>query len=95
MKKSDLHNEVKKMRSLLESSCRFIWERPEEGGNEKESADYFRKILGDEGFKIVNEEHLEHAFYAEDGSGKLLRYIAFVFYFNRNIPCLDSAWKVS
>ena len=70
MKKSDLHDEVKKMRSLLETSCRMIWEHPEDGGNEKMSADYFRKILGDEGFKIVNEEHLEHAFYAEYGSGK-------------------------
>lgn len=70
MKKSDLHNEVKKMASLLESSCRIIWEHPETGGSEKESADYFRKVLGNEGFKIVNEERLEHAFYAEYGSGK-------------------------
>lgn len=70
MKKSDLHNEVKKMASLLESSCKIIWEHPETGGSEKESADYFRKILGNEGFKIVNEERLEHAFYAEYGSGK-------------------------
>ena len=49
---------------------RIIWGHPEAGGNEKESADYFRKLFGDEGFKIVNEEHLEHAFYAEYGSGK-------------------------
>lgn len=70
MKKSDLNNEVKKMASLLESSCRIIWEHPETGGSEKESADYFRKILGNEGFKIVNEERLEHAFFAEYGSGK-------------------------
>lgn len=70
MKKSDLHNEVKKMASLLESSCRIIWEHPETGGSEKESADYFRKILGNEGFKIVNEERLEHAFFAEYGSEK-------------------------
>lgn len=70
MEKKDLHNEVKKMEALLQSSCRTIWENPETGGNEKESADYFRKILKDEGFKIVNEEHLEHAFCAEYGSGK-------------------------
>lgn len=70
MEKKDLHNEVKKMKSLLESACRTIWEHPETGGNEKASADYFRKLLDEEGFKIVNEEHLEHAFYAEYGSGK-------------------------
>lgn len=70
MKKKDLHNEVKMMEALLKSSCRTIWEHPEEGGNEKESANYFRRLLGNEGFKIVNEDHLEHAFYAEYGSGK-------------------------
>lgn len=70
MKKEDLRNEVKKMKSLLETVSRIIWGHPEAGGNEKESADYFRKLFGDEGFKIVNEEHLEHAFYAEYGSGK-------------------------
>ena len=56
MEKRDLHNEVKKMKSLLETTSRLIWEHPEVGGNEKESADYFRKLLGGEGFKIVNEE---------------------------------------
>lgn len=70
MEKRDLHNEVKKMKSLLETTSRLIWEHPEVGGNEKESADYFRKLLGGEGFKIVNEEHMENAFYAEYGSGK-------------------------
>lgn len=70
MEKKDLHDEVKKMEPLLKSSCRTIWENPEAGGNEKESAEYFRRILKDEGFKIVNEEHLEHAFCAEYGSGK-------------------------
>lgn len=70
MEKKDLHNEVEKLKGVLESACRTIWEHPEEGGNEKESADYFRKLLGGEGFRIVNEEHLEHAFYAEYGSGK-------------------------
>ena len=62
MEKKDLHNEVKKMKSLLESACRTIWEHPEIGGNEKASADYFRKLIGEEGFKIINEEKLEHAF---------------------------------
>jgi len=70
MVKQDLHNEVKNMESLLQSTCRTIWEHPEVGGTEKRSADYFRQMLKDEGFTIVNEEHLEHAFYAEYGSGK-------------------------
>ena len=39
MEKKDLHLEVKKMESLLQTSCRTIWENPEVGGNEKASAD--------------------------------------------------------
>ncbi len=39
------------------------------GGEEKESAHYFREILSEEGFVIVNEAELPHAFYAEYGSG--------------------------
>lgn len=70
MEKKDLHLEVKKMESLLQTSCRTIWENPEVGGNEKASADYFRRLLDAEGFHIINEEHLEHAFCAEYGSGK-------------------------
>ncbi|MGN0406444.1 MAG: amidohydrolase [Bariatricus sp.] len=70
MEKKDLHLEVKKMESLLQASCRTIWENPEVGGTEKASADYFRKLLEAEGFHITNEEHLEHAFCAEYGSGK-------------------------
>ena len=69
MEKKDLHLEVKKMESLLQTSCRTIWENPEVGGNEKASADYFRRLLDAEGFHIINEEHLEHAFCAEYGSG--------------------------
>ena len=52
MEKRDLHNEVKKMKSLLETTSRLIWEHPEVGGNEKESADYFRKLLGGEGLRL-------------------------------------------
>ena len=32
MEKKDLHLEVKKMESLLRTSCRTIWENPEVGG---------------------------------------------------------------
>ena len=31
MEKRDLHNEVKKMKSLLETTSRLIWEHPEVG----------------------------------------------------------------
>lgn len=70
MNKKDIHLEVKQMEAQLQNACRTIWKNPEVGGMEKASADYFRKLLDEEGFKIVNEPHLEHAFYAEYGSGK-------------------------
>ena len=69
MTKQSVYEEVQKLEEVCQESCRFIWNHPETGGNEKESADYLRKLLKSEGFVIVNEEKLEHAFYAEFGSG--------------------------
>jgi len=69
MTKQAVFEEVQKLESFLKDSCQFLWNHPETGGNEKESADYMRKIMEAEGFKIVNEEHLAHAFYAEYGKG--------------------------
>lgn len=70
MTKKEVHQIVKSLDSLCQDSCQKLWNHPEVGGEEKESADYFRKLLSEEGFVIVNEEQLEHAFYAEYGSGK-------------------------
>lgn len=46
-----------------------IWNNPELSGKEKESADLYRKVLSNKSFKIVNTPGMEHAFYAEYGSG--------------------------
>lgn len=69
MTKKELHEIVKSLDSFCQTSCRTLWNHPEVGGEEKESADYFRKALSEEGFVIVNAEKMEHAFYAEYGSG--------------------------
>lgn len=69
MTKKELFEMVKNLEPLCRNSCRFIWNHPELGGAEKESADYYRQVMADEGFVLVNEEKLEHAFYAEYGCG--------------------------
>ena len=69
MIKQSVYDEVQNLSGLCQEICRTLWNNPELGGNEKESADYLRGILESEGFVIVNEKHLEHAFYAEYGSG--------------------------
>lgn len=46
-----------------------IWNNPELPGEEKESANLYRRVLRENGFKIVNTPGMEHAFYAEYGSG--------------------------
>lgn len=70
MPKQAVYEEVNKLEPLCQAVCRQLWNHPEVGGQEKESADYLRKLLQDEGFAIVNEAHLEHAFMAEYGSGR-------------------------
>lgn len=69
MTKKELHQIVDSLEPLCQKSCKRLWDHPEVGGEEKESANYFRKILSEEGFVIVNEAELPHAFYAEYGSG--------------------------
>jgi len=46
-----------------------VWSNPEVSGEEKESANLFRKILKDYDFKIKEIDGMEHAFIAEYGSG--------------------------
>ncbi|MCI8638081.1 MAG: amidohydrolase [Coprococcus sp.] len=69
MKKQEMYDEVESLAPICQEISRKLWENPETGGDEKESADYLRKLLEEEGFTIVNTEHMEHAFYAEYGSG--------------------------
>ncbi|MDL2249496.1 aminobenzoyl-glutamate utilization protein B [Lachnospiraceae bacterium PF1-21] len=69
MNKKEVQGIVKSLDDLCQKSCRTIWNQPEIGGTEKEGANYFRQMLKEEGFVIVNEEKMEHAFYAEYGSG--------------------------
>lgn len=69
MLKKDLIGIVQSLEELGYQTCQTLWENPELGGQEIRSANLFRDMLKNEGFVIVNEEHLEHAFYAEYGSG--------------------------
>lgn len=68
-KKKQVYLEVEKLADICRDSCSFLWDNPEVGGEEKVSAGYMRDLLRSEGFTIVNNEKLEHAFYAEYGSG--------------------------
>ena len=70
MSKQYVFDSVNELGSLCADTCRSLWENPELGGQEKQSADLMRSILSKEGFVIVNEEKMEHAFYAEYGSGR-------------------------
>lgn len=67
--KQEIYEEVAALKELCRQTCITLWNNPETGGNEKKSANLFREILSKEGFVIKNEEHLEHAFCAEYGSG--------------------------
>ncbi len=70
MEKKEVYRMVEQLESVCRDACRYIWANPETGGGEEKSADYYRELLGKEGFHIVNEPHLKHAFYAEYGEGR-------------------------
>lgn len=70
MTKETIFKEVHTLEPLCQNVARFLWNTPELGGHEKKSSDFLRKTLKSEGFKIVNNQNLEHAFYAEFGNGK-------------------------
>ena len=70
MIKQDVYDEVQGLEPLCQEICHTLWNHPELSGNERESANFLRKILSEEGFTIENNEHLEHAFIAEYGKGK-------------------------
>lgn len=68
-KKKHVYQEVEKLAALNKKTCTFLWDNPEVGGTEQKSAAYMRDLFVEEGFKLVNEPKLAHAFYAEYGSG--------------------------
>ena len=68
-KKKTIYQEVDRLAGFCQDSCGFLWDNPELGGAEKVSADYMRNRLRNAGFAIVEEPRMEHAFYAEYGSG--------------------------
>ena len=70
MSKEQIFEKIRELEPLCIDSCRFLWNHPEVGGTEKESADYMRKVLTEEGFELHNSEKMEHAFYAEYGTGR-------------------------
>ncbi|MBQ8598844.1 MAG: amidohydrolase [Oscillospiraceae bacterium] len=69
MSKQFVFDKVNELEALCTETCRYLWDNPEVGGTEVKSAAHLREILSKEGFVIVNEEKMEHAFYAEYGSG--------------------------
>ena len=69
MIKQDIYDEVQGLAPLGRKISRHLWNNPEASGQEKSSADYYRKVMKKEGFRIVDSEQLPTAFYAEYGSG--------------------------
>ena len=69
MDKKELINYLESITDEVNQVNMTIWNNPEVSGEEKESANLYRKTLEDKGFKIVNTPGMDHAFYAEYGSG--------------------------
>ena len=67
--KQAIYDEVQGLNHTLQTVSRQLWKNPETGGNEKKSAAYLRKVLEKEGFTLVENEKMPHAFYAEYGKG--------------------------
>lgn len=69
MTKEMLMQEVDKISDIAVEVSKKLWDNPEISGNEKESANLFRKILKENEFRIVEVEKMPNAFYGEFGSG--------------------------
>ena len=69
MDKKSLLKFVDTIQEDVDGVSQFVWANPEIAGSEKKSADMYRQKLSEHSFKIVEVEGLEHAFYAEYGSG--------------------------
>ena len=69
MAKKDIFTIVDTFKDLCRDACRTIWGHPEISGEEDFSSKYYAEILRKEGFRLVVNEHVPHAFLAEWGSG--------------------------
>ena len=69
MDKKDLLNYLDSISDEINDISLRIWNNPEVSGQEKESANLYRKVFEEKGFKIVNTPGMDHAFYAEYGRG--------------------------
>ena len=69
MIKQDIYDEVEALKPLGRKISRHIWSNPELSGQEKASADFYRKTLKKEGFEITDSKTLPTAFYAQYGQG--------------------------
>ncbi len=70
MEKKEIFEQVEHLSGFCEDICRTIWNHPEISGEEKESADFYRKKLEEEGFSITVNARIPYAFAAQYGSGK-------------------------
>lgn len=69
MKKEYLYKVIDDLQPMMVDVSRKLWNNPQVGGEEKESADLVKAVLQNEGFHIKDSK-LQTAFYAEFGSGK-------------------------
>ena len=69
MAKNDIFTIVDTYKDLCKDACSTIWDHPEISGEEEFSSKYYAEILRKEGFRLVVNEHVPHAFLAEWGSG--------------------------
>lgn len=69
MNKTDVLKYLGTIKSEVQDVSFKVWSNPEISGEEKESANLFRKVLKNNGFKIKEITGMEHAFIAEYGSG--------------------------
>ena len=69
MHKDKFYEEVNKASDIGISACKYLWNNPEISGSEEESSKYMSKILEENGFRIVWNDKVPHAFYAEHGEG--------------------------
>ena len=63
MIKQDVYDEVQGLVPLCQEICHTLWNHPELSGNERESANFLRKILSEEGFTIEKKQILKKKWY--------------------------------
>ena len=69
MKKQDWFRQVDVYDSLAKDISLQLWNNPEIAGEEKFASELFRKVLAEQGFKIIDVPNMPYAFVAEYGQG--------------------------